>query len=74
MAGGFMTGKKSNEGKRGRGRPKVGPKQFVSASIEQELYDRFQAHRARTMLTPSAIITLALREYFDRHESKKADA
>jgi hypothetical protein len=72
IAGGFMPAKKPTEAKRGRGRPPVGPKQFVSASIEQELYDRFQDHRAKTMLTPSAIITLALRAYFDKYDKEKA--
>jgi hypothetical protein len=68
-----MAGKKkTSEVKRPRGRPAVGPKQFVSASIEQALYDRFQSHRDETQLTPSGIITLALRQYFDRYDAAKA--
>jgi uncharacterized protein (DUF4415 family) len=66
--------KKSAEVKRGRGRPAVGPKQFVSASIDVALYDRFQKHRDETQLTPSGIITLALRQYFDKYDAAKADA
>lgn len=64
---------KKTEAKRKRGRPKVGPKQFVSASIDLELYKRFQRHREETMHTPSAIITLALRQYFDKYDADKAD-
>lgn len=66
-----MAGK-TKDMKRGRGRPAVGEKRFVSASIDLALYERFQAHREETQRTPSGIITLALRQYFDRHDATKA--
>lgn len=66
--------KAKQEEKRGRGRPPVGEKRFVSASIELALYERFLKHRAETMLTPSAIITLALRQYFDKSDAAKKGA